>query len=304
MVCFAEQSTGGYEKTPSVPPKHPDAGPLQYAERLPPPPPYSLSTSPASASNLAPPQRAPSSILTPQTAQTVNHFEMFSNHNPISGTFLVDPTMPTPGITVSGLRKVRKKSTKAWRKSSRPDDIHASFRTRHGNMNLELAAVARSKGPAVPTSAGDKIPTCIAVSSQHGRININLFEIQLGRSVDLHIETQHGKVVLLLPPSYDGPVMFQTRSINSITLLPEFAARARTLRATDRETLLVCGPSSNDVSVLNTDTKIRDRALVRTQHGRIIVGISGIDKLEEATPRGGLFQKLGEVGGKLFGRSS
>ncbi|KAI0331690.1 hypothetical protein GY45DRAFT_601051 [Cubamyces sp. BRFM 1775] len=304
MVCFAEQDSSGYGAAPSIPPKR-SAGPLLHVERLPPPPPYSPSTGPATSSatsnTLAQPQRSPSSILSPQTAQTVNHFEMFSNHNPISGTFLVDPTMPRPGITVDGLRKLRKKSAKAWGKSSRPDDIHASFRTRHGHMDLDLAAVTRSEGPAASTSAGDKVPTCIAVSSQHGRINVNLFEIQPGRSVDLNIESQHGKIVLLLPPSYDGPLMFQTRSINSITLLPEFAARARTLRATDRETLIVCGPSSSEGPVLKTDTKIGDRALVRTQHGRIIVGISGVDKVEEAAPRGGLFQKLG---GKLFGRSS
>ncbi|KAI0653014.1 hypothetical protein C8Q70DRAFT_1059704 [Cubamyces menziesii] len=306
MVCLrAEQGTSEDKNALPVPPKHPSAGQLLSAERLPPPPPYSLSANPAGASsNSAQPQRTASSILTPQTAQTVNHFEMFSKHNPISGTFLVDPTMPTPGITVDGLRKLRKKSAKAWGKSSRPDDIHASFRTRHGPINLDLAAIARSEGPAASTSAGDKIPTCIAVSSQHGRININLFEIQPGRSVDLDVETQHGKIVLLLPPSYDGPLMFQTRTINSITLLPEFAARARTLRATDRETLLLCGPSSDEASVIKPDGKTQDRALVRTQHGRIIVGISGVDKVEEVMPRGSLFQKLGEVGGRLFGRSS
>ena len=115
--------------------------------------------------------------------------------------------------------------------------------------------------------------------------------------------------MLLLPPTYDGPLMFQTRYASSVTFLPEFAARTRTLRATDRETLVVCTASSASgapsMPTPSLETETGDRALVRTRHGRIIVGISGLDRIEDATVNGNLFQKLGElfeVGGKLLGR--
>ncbi|KAI0652902.1 hypothetical protein C8Q70DRAFT_929012 [Cubamyces menziesii] len=275
-----------------------------------PPPPYSPPAPKAGPSSpgLPEPQRAFGSAFAPQAVQTVNHFELFSKHSPIAGTYLVDPLLPTPGFTAGGLRKLRKKGGRAWGKSACPNDIHASFRTRHAPINLDLAAVAESEGSS-PSPASVKVPTCIVVSSRHGRINLNLFEIQPGRSIDLNVETRHGKIVLLLPPTYDGPLMFQTRYASSVTFLPEFAARTRTLRATDRETLVVCtAPSASGAPSMPTpslETETGDRALVRTRHGRIIVGISGLDRIEDAAVNGNLFQKLGElfeVGGKLLGR--
>ncbi|KAH9893585.1 hypothetical protein C8Q73DRAFT_539090 [Cubamyces lactineus] len=320
---------GESEKAPSVPPKDSAAQPVP--EELPPPPysPPAPQAGPSSPGLSQPePQRPFGSAFAPQTVQTVNHFELFSKHNPIAGThmfmhspcsrsssrhistgtYLVDPLLPTPGITAGGLRKLRKKRGRAWGKSACPDDIHASFRTRHAAINLDLAAVAESESSS-RTPAGVKVPTCIVVSSRHGRVNLNLFEIQPGRSIDLSVETRHSKIVLLVPPTYDGPLMFQTRYAGSVTFLPEFAARTRTLRATDRETLVVCTPPSNSgtpsMPTHSLDTDAGDRVLARTRHGRIIVGISGLDRIEDAAVNASLFQKLGElfeVGGKLLGR--
>ena len=48
-----------------------------------------------------------------------------------------------------------------------------------------------------------------------------------------------------------------------------------------------------------------DRCLVRTTHGKIVVGISGLDRFEEAPNAGGLFKALGrlfESQGKAFGQ--
>ncbi|KAI0326252.1 hypothetical protein GY45DRAFT_1356329 [Cubamyces sp. BRFM 1775] len=326
---------GESEKAPAVPPKG-SAAPVGLSwlnpaapEELPPPPysPPAPQPGPSSPS-LPQPQRTFSSAFTPQAVQTVNHFELFSKHNPIAGTYLIDPLLPTPGFTAGGLRKLRKKGGRAWGKSACPNDIHASFRTRHAPINLDLAAVAESEGSS-PSLASAKVPTCIVVSSRHGRINLNLvrrvgstvlrtwliellqFEIQPGRSIDLNVETRHGKIVLLLPPTYDGPLMFHTRYASSVTFLPEFAARTRTLRATDRETLVVCtapsasGAPSMPMPTPSIETATGDRVLVRTRHGRVIVGISGLDRVEDAAVNGNLFQKLGElfeVGGKLLGR--
>ncbi|KAI0331689.1 hypothetical protein GY45DRAFT_1322053 [Cubamyces sp. BRFM 1775] len=275
------------EKTPVVPPNDPSAQPQQAhsAEGLPPPPPYS-------------PQRSSNSIFSPQVAQTINHFELFSAHSSITGAYLVDPTLPTPRIT-DGLRKLQKKLAKAWGKESPcPDDIHASFRTRLSSINLDLAVVGSESGN--PFSSGVTIPACISVSSRHGRINLNLFEIQYNRSIDLSVESEHGRIVLLLPPTYEGLLMFQTRITSSVSFLPAFAARSRTLRATDRETLVVCGApldgaaSTTSKPVPHNADGTGNRVLVRSRHGRIIVGISGIDKIDEAAIGGNFFQKLGD----------
>ncbi|KAI8985665.1 hypothetical protein BD414DRAFT_537157 [Trametes punicea] len=298
------------EKAPSVPPKDP-AGPGQSnLEQLAPPPPYSPPPPPPSPNTINPaPQPSASSILNPQSPQTVNHFEVFSQHNPIAGTYLVDPLLPSPSISAS-LRKACRKRSKAWGKGAGPKEVHASFGTRHGPISLDLAAVAEHGGPFPP--GAKKVRTCVIVSSTHGRINVNLFEIQPGRSVDLHVESRHSKILLLLPPTYDGPVMFQTRHLNSVTFLPAFAARARTLRASDRETLVICTPppaadGSQPASRggPSLDGEDENRVLVRTRHGKIVIGISGVDRVEDAQGAGGLWKKLGElfeVGGKAFGQ--
>ncbi|KAI0364671.1 hypothetical protein BV20DRAFT_974149 [Pilatotrama ljubarskyi] len=308
IIPNADQPSSLDEKAPSVPSKDP-AGPPSGIEQLPPPPPYSPAAGPSTAPP-PPPQRPTSSVLQPQTAQTVNHFEVFSKHNSVSGTYLVDPLLPTPAVR-SSLRKIRRKHNKSWGNScSSPADINASFRTRHGAISLDMAVVADSGRSLPPGSA--KVPACVLVSTRHGRINVNLFEIQPNRSIDLQVESRHGRIVLFLPATYEGPVMFQTRSASSVNFLPAFAARARTLRASDRETLVVCTlPDSPDQApkpvTAQPERESTDRVLVRTRHGRITIGISGLDKVEESSTGGNLFQKLGELietGGKALGQPS
>ncbi|KAJ8472578.1 hypothetical protein ONZ51_g8418 [Trametes cubensis] len=274
----------GTEKTATIPPEGSSA--QTYSEELPPPPPYW-------------PQRSSNSISSSQVAQTVNHLELSSVHR----TYLIDPTLPTPGIT-DELRKlhIQKKRTEAWGNASTcPDDIHASCRTHFASISLDLAVVgSESEGPIL--SGTLTVPTCIAVSSRHGRINLNLasdFEIHHNRSIDLSVESKHGRIVLFLPPFYEGPVTFQTRITSSVSFLPAFAARLRTLRATDRETVVVCrappdgaASSASTFEPHNVDGS-RNRVLVRSRHGRIIVGISGVDKVDEAAIGGNVFQKLG-----------
>ena len=119
-------------------------------------------------------------------------------------------------------------------------------------------------------------------------------------------------MTVLLPPTFNGPVVIQTRH-GKVSLLPAFAARARTLRASDEETLVLCTPPdaapapelvlADKKSLSGTDGG--DRALVRTRHARITVGISGLDAEEE--PRGGrgLFETLGrfmEMQGRAIGQ--
>ncbi|OSD04908.1 hypothetical protein PYCCODRAFT_1433245 [Trametes coccinea BRFM310] len=294
------------EKVPELPPKDP-AGPPNTEQPLPPPPPYTPRAGPSGSAHPPPPQRTPSTVLNPQNAQTVNHFEVFSKHNAITGTYLVDPLLPTPGFDSAKLRK-RCRRNKRWGQGSL-SEVHASFRTRHGAISLDLAAVAQDK-PMHVAPGTRKVRTCITASSRHGRIKLNLFEIQPGRCIDLQAESRHGSIVIMVPPTFDGPLMFQTRYASSVTLLPAFSARSRTLRATDKETIVICSPSAASPSSPPAPTgevygEDRDRVLARTRHGRVVVGISGIDRMEDAPIGDGIFKKLGEfieLGGRAFGQ--
>ena len=95
-----------------------------------------------------------------------------------------------------------------------------------------------------------------------------------------------GDVCLLLSPTFCGPVVLQTKDKDYITLLPHLVARTRTLRASDRETTVRCfgpSPSYPEAHMPRTQTAEDggDRCFVSTQHGKVIVGISGLDVSKE-----------------------
>ncbi|TBU51614.1 hypothetical protein BD310DRAFT_328006 [Dichomitus squalens] len=294
----------------------------QDAERaLPPPPPYSPHAGPSRVPQPAPNVPAipsgPTSVFQPLTTQTVNHFELFSKHDAIAGTFVVDPALPSPMANLS--RNLRRKPDSVWgktrgRKNKRQHEVNASFQTRHGRINLDLAISSKEAGQATPFP-GDKLPTRVYVSTHHGRVSVNVHEVQPSRSLDLQVESRHGRINLLLPPTFDGPLVVQARSLGAVQFLPHFAARARTVRGKDRETVvLVSSPfSSQSASTLAIEAKQlgelagpgSDRCLVRTRHGKITIGISGLDKIEEPLEGSNLFEKVGrffETQGRAFGQ--
>ena len=110
--------------------------------------------------------------------------------------------------------------------------------------------------------------------------------------------------------------MVHARSLGGIQFLPHLAARARTVRGTDRETVvLISSPLSSQSSPVMPSHEVKhlgdlagpasDRCLVRTRHGRITIGISGLDKIEEPLPGGNIFEKVGkffETQGRAFGQ--
>ena len=94
----------------------------------------------------------------------------------ITGTFLIDPSLPSPMANMS--RHLRKKPDSTWgktkgKKGKHHYEVNASFRTRHGRINLDLAVPSREPANASPYP-GDKVPTRVYVSSQHGRISVNM----------------------------------------------------------------------------------------------------------------------------------
>ncbi len=157
-------------------------------------------------------------------------------------------------------------------------------------------------------------------------------EVKPSCSLDLHVESRHGRIHILLPPTFDGPLVIHARTLGAVTFLPHLTARTRTLRATDRETVILVAspltsPSSSSSSSYSAQAQAQaqgtakkgnaaakqlselagadsDRCLVRTRHGRITIGISGLDVLEEPAQNGGVFEKVGrflEMQGKALG---
>ncbi|PIL30429.1 hypothetical protein GSI_07616 [Ganoderma sinense ZZ0214-1] len=312
----APEMKGIVQVAPPVPEKH------QAGEALPPPPPYSPPPVVNVARQMAmpgPPVPGTSAVFQPVNPQRVNYFELFSKHDAISGTYLIDPELPSP---MAGLSKaLRKKPDSVWgktkscKKSKGYKELNASFQTRHGHINLDLAVPSRDPGNVSPFPH-DKLRTRMFVATRHGRIRVDVHEVKPSCSLDLHVESRHGRISILLPPTFDGPLVIHARTLGAVTFLPHLAARTRTLRATDRETVvLVASPLTSSHSSSHSSASAKqlselagaeaDRCLVRTRHGKITIGISGLDRLEEPVQAGSIFEKVGrflEMQGKAFGQ--
>ncbi|KAI0754270.1 hypothetical protein C8Q80DRAFT_1265932 [Daedaleopsis nitida] len=264
----------GELKAPPVPAKIDDSR-YNY-HQLPPsdaPPPYTpLSNVPSTH------PQTPASVFRPTIRQTVNHFELSSTHDTVSGTFFIDPLLP-PIVTDTTRPNIRGPD-KGWGESRENADVHASFRTRHGAILLDLEVVAQDPH-AGPSRPEDKTPARVFVSSQHGKIHVDVHNVYPTRSLNLHVENVHGKTVIFLPPTFDGLLVFSTRHSNAVHFLPGFAARTRTLRASDRETVVRCFSPSPHRPMTQTAEDREDHCFVSTQHGKIIVGISGSDMFKE-----------------------
>ncbi|OCH85889.1 hypothetical protein OBBRIDRAFT_784171 [Obba rivulosa] len=258
----------------------------------------------------------------PLAEQHVNHICLFSKHNSISGTYHVDPVVPevTPGLQKTNrlqrdaLRSHRKNSKRAFGSSDatagepsisscgkrNPQQMNASFRTRHGSVTLDIAVVGTASGALVPVHKADKVQARVMASSRHGRLNLNLFEIHPDRCVDLDISTRDGAITVFFPLAFSGPIAFRTRrGREGIMFLPELAKRASIVRATDHEVLVVLSsPDAQDAPAATSHVQFKttpgdDCAMIGSRHGKITVGISGMDRLDNTVAPPGILQKIG-----------
>ncbi|KAH9930215.1 uncharacterized protein B0H18DRAFT_993783 [Fomitopsis serialis] len=246
-------------------------------------------------------------VYQPIQQQCVNHLSLFSRHDAILGTYLVDPRLPAAIGVNSGYRGRRSRSvdkaharnvrhafgsvpgggddsdhsdTAKWRRrSSRKPEVNAAFRTRHGPIKVNVGIANSALMTASSVDGQRKARGRVMLSSRHGRIHVNLTEIQLGRSADLDVSTRHGNITVFLPPSFDGSVAFRSRrGASGITFLPHFASRARVVRGSDREML------AGD-----------DYCVIGTRHGKVVIGIYGLDTEADAIQSGGLAEQLGAL---------
>ncbi|KAI0923491.1 hypothetical protein AcV5_009020 [Taiwanofungus camphoratus] len=230
----------------------------------------------------------PGSMAQPNMPNPVNHISVFSRHSSITGTYLIDPSLPAPPILGKSQRRDRsierehaRNTKRAFgiipglddRSQGRTPEINAAFRTRDATISLDVGIAGRAGQGQAGRAMGR-----VMLSSRHGAVNVDLFKIQEGYCVDLDISTRHGNIVVLLPPTFHGPVAFRTRSGRSnIIFLPAFAERARTLRGSDRETFVHLSPSAANAEI-SANSQGDDYCLISTRHGKIIVGLSGIDQ--------------------------
>jgi hypothetical protein len=82
-------------------------------------------------------------------------------------------------------------------------------------------------------------------------------------------------------------IQLNTRN-GEIQVLPALMQRAKVLKATGKETILVMGASP--VAPIPADVYLTDLCQITTTSGRAIVGLAGLDK---QTEKEGFWKKLG-----------
>ncbi|EPT02941.1 hypothetical protein FOMPIDRAFT_1022586 [Fomitopsis schrenkii] len=257
----------------------------------------------------------------PTEQQCVNGVSLFSRHDAICGTYLVDPRIPTTGINSSCRGKFERSVEKAHaknvrrafgsvpedesdasnnadkcrRRSRRPAEVNASFRTRHGPIKVNVGVINSATHAASP-SDGRKARGRVMLSSRHGRIGVNMTEIQAGRCADLDVSTRHGNIMVFLPPTFNGSIAVRTRrGPNGVAYMPNFATRARLVRRSDREMLINLSPTPSPADLVKSaqaSQKGDDYCVISTRHGKVAIGIYGLDSEADVVQAGGLAAQI------------
>ncbi|KAH9479425.1 hypothetical protein JR316_0008015 [Psilocybe cubensis] len=215
------------------------------------------------------------SVNSQDPAPSADQVHIFERNHDIKGTFFIDP------LVMAYQRRKGKKSKKEL--------PHASFRSRKGSVELELAT----------TGDIQKAPKAnISVSSHSGSIQITLLPMPASRPrMGLDVNSTHGNVVLYIPEGYSGVLHLKTKK-GGIELLPALATHIKTVKFTARETIFMIGTQNNLYELDNS--REASFCQVESRTGHIVVGLSGRDRYQAPV---GFWKRLGGYFG-LGGESS
>jgi len=204
------------------------------------------------------------------TPTPVNHAHIRSHYRDLSGTFYVDPELPSPGPDLCVKKNARRRCGKS---TAIPN---ASFRTRHGAVSLNLAVTGASANTATAN---------IVVVTRTGDINLNLLSGHSMKRISLDVRSRKGNIVLLVPKSFHGAIHLRTTRRGSLNFLPAFASVMKFLKSDDNEALVLVG----DTTLGNFAEP--DYCELTSRLGKVTVGVSGEDHYVAEV---GVWKKLGE----------
>ncbi|KAI0091481.1 hypothetical protein BDY19DRAFT_628613 [Irpex rosettiformis] len=219
------------------------------------------------------------SVFQPSTQQHVNYVSLYSKHNAIAGSYIINAELPGSPLAHTAFFGKRHGRGNYMKSNVTPN---ASFHTRYGQISLNLAT-------AGGTSVSNK--AYVQVSSTHGRVNVNMFALQPGKHICLEVVTRHAPIVLFVPPNYQGALHLRTRK-GQVKFLPAFANQARVINADDEGALVLFG--EGEISLAEPTTDGLDYCSLVSRHGKLTIGISGVDQLETASDDS-LIKKLGTL---------
>jgi hypothetical protein len=205
-------------------------------------------------------------LSAPNPPPSVDQVHICERKYNIQGTFFIDPRVPA----------LDRRKTKHKSKQPLP---HASFRSRKGEVDLELATTGNIQ---------DAPKANVAVSTRSGDIKIRLLPMPPSRPrMGLDVQSRDGNIALFLPDGFAGVVHLTTRK-GEMEILPALSACIKVVKSSDREVIFMMGTQNN---VYELDTS-RESSFcgVSTRKGSIMVGLSGRDHY---SPQVGFWKRLG-----------
>ncbi|KAF8637625.1 hypothetical protein AX17_002694 [Amanita inopinata Kibby_2008] len=192
------------------------------------------------AAMVGPAPSATSTCLLPMPTAAQIHIDV--KHEDIKGNFYVDPS-------------AGRLSERSRRERQLLGDSHASFRTRQGNISINVGT----------TGKGEK--ASVLVATRNGDIDVHVLPLSVDRPrIGLDISSRQGKVVLLLPNTYSGTLQLRTRK-GSLTFQPAVAEAVRTFKMTNGEVVVHIGGG------VGCEGQVADCSRVSARNGDIVVGM-------------------------------
>ena len=99
-------------------------------------------------------------------------------------------------------------------------------------------------------------------------------------------------IVLFVPPNFQGALKLHSRHGN-VKFLPGFQQRARVITADDEGALVLFGDNELS-SVIEPTSDGLDWCSVESRHGRLTIGVSGVDQVAVAAETS-LIKKIGTM---------
>ncbi|KAK7685701.1 hypothetical protein QCA50_011045 [Cerrena zonata] len=260
------------------------------------PPPYVApspsSSSPRQINPLNIESQIPTSLFQSAVEQQTNHLYLQSRHNPISGSYIINSEIPPFAVGCKATKDqgrvpLDRQNSKYFKKCH---TSNAQFETRHGAITLNLATAG--------TDDTKLTRTYVQASSRHAKININLFSLQMNKHICLEAATRHGHIVVFLPQTFQGLIQIRSRRGN-VNFLPSFAQHARVVNGSDTSAMVLFGVQNIVLSDLDNDDT--DLCMLTTRHGKITIGISGVDTYDDSQSTNLLVKKIGSLSMMLLG---
>jgi len=194
---------------------------------------------------------------------------ILDNKNEISGTYYIDPSIPS----LDPSRNRRKGCKGKTRKLNPP--LHASFFTRHKPILLNLGITGNIA--SIPKAN-------VLVSNRSGDIQVNLLPTQLSQPrIGLEAFSRRGNVVVYLPDDFQGVIHMETKR-GSLIVLPVLQSRVKIANQSDRDMTLMVESRNHEANYCQETSFCH----LRTRKGNVIVGLSSGD--DRYVPKAGIWQ--------------